>query len=172
MKALFIVAPEAYQDKEYGDTRTELEKGNVNIEVASSKSGEAQGKFGGKVKIDKTADQVNVDDYDAIIFIGGPGAVNFQHDKEAHRIIKETQDKQKLLAAICIAPTILAYAGALRGKKATVWDDGNGTQAEILRNGGAQYLAEDVVTDGIIITANGPHAAMRFGQTILKNLIS
>lgn len=172
MKALLIIAHEGYQDQEYEDTRIALEKGDVQISIASLQGGEAHGKFGGSAKVDKILNEVNIDNYDAIVFIGGPGAIQFQHDPEAHRIAKQTQEKEKVLAAICIAPTILAFAGVLHEKKATVWDDGDKTQIKILEDSKAEYKEEDIVIDGKLITANGPHAATQFGQTILKKLTS
>ncbi len=73
------------------------------------------------------------------------------------------------MGAICIAPTILAYAGVLEGKKATVWNQ-DGKQAEILTKNGAEFVDELVVVDGKIVTANGPPAAEAFGKKILEML--
>ncbi|MEK7136703.1 MAG: DJ-1/PfpI family protein, partial [Patescibacteria group bacterium] len=78
-----------------------------------------------------------------------------------------------MLGAICIAPTILARAGVLRGKKATVWDPSTGsgqvalpTPSQVLRECGAQYTGEAVTVDGKIVTANGPAAAEEFGRRL------
>ena len=80
-------------------------------------------------------------------------------------------EKQKILAAICIAPAILAKAGVLEGKNATVWssvlDKG---PIKILEENGANYVEKDVVVDGNIITANGPQAASEFGRKIVEIL--
>ncbi len=170
MKALLILAAEGYQEKEYGDTRKKLEEGGVEIFIGSSDAKEARGKLGGVTKVENVLDEAHAQDYDAIVFIGGPGAVEYQENKEAHRIAKEAENQGKVLAAICIAPTILARAGVLHGKRATVWDDGAGTQAKLLEQEGAIYEPKDVVRDGNIITANGPSAANAFGETIIQVL--
>lgn len=172
MKALLIIAPDGYQDIEYGKTRQELEKVGIQVEVASTKLGEARGKLGGRVPVDLLLEQVEIKKYDAIVFIGGPGAVIYQNNKLAHKIIQETVLRNKILAAICIAPTILAYAGALKGKKATVWSSDEVKESiNILKNNGADYIAENVVVDGKIITASGPQAAEEFGRKIAESLI-
>lgn len=171
MKALLIIAYEDYHDEEYGKTRQELEKVGIEVEVASTNLGEAKGKLGGRVPVDLLLDQVEVLKYDAIIFIGGPGAVNYINDKKAHKIAKKAVESNKILAAICIAPAILTKAGVLLGKKATVWTSEEDKEAiKILENGGAKYTDEKVVIDGKIITASGPQAAEEFGRKIVENL--
>lgn len=170
MKILLIVSAKDYQDKEYEDTRNELEKGGAEVKVASSSSGQANGKFGGSIEVDVVLEEVNVDDYDCLAFIGGSGATNYQHDEKAHRIAKEATEKGKILGAICITPTVLAYAGVVAEKNMTTWDDGNETEINILKEAGANYMAKDVVKDGKLVTANGPMAATEFGQTLLQTL--
>lgn len=172
MKALLIIAFENYQDLEYGKTREELEKAGIEVEVASERLGEAKGKLGGRVPVDLVLKDVDVKNYDAVVFIGGSGAVLYQNNSEAHRIIQDAKRENKFLAAICIAPTILAYAGALEGKKATVWSTPfEKRPIKILEENGAEYVSENVVTDGKIITANGPEAAEEFGKKIAESLL-
>ncbi len=108
-------------------------------------------------------EDVDVSQFEKVAFIGGPGAVNFINDSEAHRIARQTVEQGKKLGAICIAPTILARAGVLKGKQATVWDSG-GEQAALIESEGASYTGENVTRDGDIVTANGPPAAEEFGR--------
>ena len=75
------------------------------------------------------------------------------------------------MAAICIAPEILAKAGVLKEKKATVWSSSiDQGPVEFLENEGAEHVEEPVVVDGKIITGNGPEAATEFGQKIVEVL--
>jgi protease I len=69
-----------------------------------------------------------------------------------------------VLGAICIAPTILAKAGVLKGKQATVWD-AKGEQIAILKAAGARYTGNEVTVDALLVTGNGPNAAEEFGRT-------
>jgi len=169
MKALMIVAKENYHDVEYGVPKKILEEGGVEITTASSKVGTCKGKLGGITEATVSISEVNVSDYDAIIFVGGAGARDYQHDVQAHLTAQEAINREKILAAICIAPTILAYAGVLEGKKATVWNQ-DGQPQTLLEKQGAIYTGEEVTVDGRIITANGPPAAEAFGKKILEFL--
>ena len=109
---------------------------------------------------------VKAEDYDAIIFVGGKGATCYWDDPLAHKIIHNTVQLNKIIAAICIAPVTLANAGVLRGKKATVWK----TEENKLTAKGAIYTGNRVEYDGKIITANGPTSATQFARSVIKEL--
>jgi protease I len=170
-KALIIVAQQGYQPYEYGTPKKILEDAGVEIITASKEIGTCTAADGTTTEATIAISEVNVSDYDAIVFIGGPGAVNYQQDVQAHLTAQEAINREKVLAAICIAPTILAYAGVLEGKKATVWNEDN-DQAEILTKNGAEFTNESITVDGKIITANGPPAAEEFGKKIVEMLKS
>ncbi|MEW5760952.1 MAG: DJ-1/PfpI family protein, partial [Candidatus Thermoplasmatota archaeon] len=112
-------------------------------------------------------EDIKIEDYDGIIFVGGSGAESYFSNKKALEIAKEGYEKNKVVGAICIAPAILANAGILKAKKATVW---NGKYKEILKKGGAIYTGEPVTIDGKIVTANGPQSASSFGKKIVEVL--
>ncbi len=170
-KAVLIIAFEGFQDFEYDETRRILESSGVEVTVASSKKGSAVGKLGQQVEVDLTLDQVKPDDFDAIVFIGGPGASEYESDPLAHKLAQLAMEQNKVLGAICLAPTILAKAGVLENKRATVWSDPLAQEMiEILKSQGADYTDEAVVIDGKLITANGPSAAKEFGQKIVEAL--
>jgi protease I len=166
-KALLIIAPKNFRDEELFHTKEELEHAGAKTMVASAKAGKAVGMLGGLATAEFGLDQVKVDDYDAVVFIGGGGASVYFNDKKALSIASEASKKGKKICAICIAPVILANAGVLKGKKATVWD---GEYVEKLESKGAQYTAESVEVDGNVITADGPTSAREFGRAIAKSL--
>ncbi len=165
-----IIAQEGYQDIEYGEPKEVFESAGFEVITASKTQGLAKGSLGGTTEAEIALGEVETKDFDAIVFIGGPGAVVYQHDEEAHRIVSEALEEEKILAAICIAPTILAYAGGLKDKKATVWN-GDGEQSKILEAQGAEYAAESVVVEGRTVTADGPSSAKDFARNII-NLLS
>lgn len=170
-KLLMIIAFKDFKDEEYFIPREILEKAGAEIKVASTKKGTALGTSGGEVNVDLDIDEVMTDDYDGIIFIGGPGAFNHLDNFQCHRIAKEAKEKDKVLAAICIGPAILAKAGVLQGKKATVWSSALDKSAiKILEEGGAQYQDQEVVVDRKIVTASGPQAAEEFGNKLVEIL--
>ncbi|MBI3331568.1 DJ-1/PfpI family protein [Candidatus Peregrinibacteria bacterium] len=182
--ALVIIAQTGYQDIELEGTRKGLFGAGFDVVLASKAIGPCRGKLGGTEQASIAMKDVNVSDYDRIAFIGGPGAGALKDDSNALRIARETVAAKIPLGAICIAPTILAAAGVLKGKKATVWDsgpahrsvsarpsrdgslgEGGGEQIEFLKQKGADYSGEAVTRDGLIVTGNGPKAAEEFGRT-------
>ncbi|MDD4319132.1 MAG: DJ-1/PfpI family protein [Candidatus Peribacteraceae bacterium] len=162
---LLIIASRNYQDVELAGTMKGLAEKGFTVTIASTVKGVCSGKFGGKTIADIALKDVKVDDFERIAFIGGPGAEVLKDDQEALRIAKEAVAKGKVLGAICIAPVILAVAGVLQGKKATVWD-ADGEQARFIESCGATFTGEAVTVDGQIVTANGAPAAEKFGRTL------
>ncbi len=165
-KILMVVAPINFRDAEYFEPREILEASGVEIKTASIQSGIAKGAQGGETKIDLTVSDVNVADFDAVAFIGGPGMAEIVGDESLQILARKFYDAGKLTAAICVAPSILARAGILKGKQATSFP----SVEKDLEDGGALYTGNDVAVDGKIITANGPEAAQKFGERIAEAL--
>lgn len=165
-KVVMVIAKVNFRDEELREPKKILEAHAIKVTIASSSLALARGMLGAKVKPDILLSKVKVDDYDAVIFVGGMGAKEYWNDSTAHRIAREAIKRGKVVGAICIAPVILANAEVLSGKKATVWSGVAGK----LKAKGAIYTGSSVQVDGRIITANGPRAAKSFGQAILKAL--
>jgi protease I len=163
--ALIVIAREGYQDIELTGTRKGLEEAGFGITLASTEAGECTGKLGGKETAEIALRDVVVTHYDRIAFIGGPGAHALAKDFDALNVARTAADAAMIIGAICIAPTILAAAGILRGKHATVHDK-TGEQERILTEAGAIYTGAPVTVDGKLVTANGPDAAEEFGKTL------
>ena len=169
-KIALIIASRDFRDEEYFFAKQDLEDEGAQVVTVSSVAGSAMGKEGGEVKVDVLLKDLKVDDYDAILFIGGPGAYNYFDNPTCHQIAKDAVEKGKVLGAICSAPAILAKAGVLDGKKATVWSSNiDKSLVKILQNNGAEYASGlVVVTDGRIVTADGPEATHDFARAIIN----
>ncbi|MFN3531988.1 MAG: DJ-1/PfpI family protein [Candidatus Brocadia sp.] len=165
-KAVMIIASNNFRDEELLKPREVLEKNGVTVTVASSSLKEAKGMLGAKVKPDILFTDINVADYDAIIFVGGSGADEYWDNPTAHKIATDANSAKKIVGAICIAPVTLAKAGLLKNKKATTYS----STINDIKSAGANYTGADVERDGNIITASGPAAAQKFGETIVKAL--
>ncbi|UCH89694.1 MAG: DJ-1/PfpI family protein [Thermoplasmata archaeon] len=168
-KALMIIAPKNFRDEELFHTKEEIEKAGGAVTIASTTVGQATGMFGATANPNITIDSANVDEYDVIIFVGGGGSEIYFENPRALQIARDAYSKNKLVTAICIAPSILANAKLLQGRSATVWA-GDKKYVGILERNGAKFTGKSVQVDGRIITANGPEAARKFGATIVKNL--
>ncbi|MDD3726452.1 MAG: DJ-1/PfpI family protein [Candidatus Ratteibacteria bacterium] len=163
---LLIIAQNGFRDEEYFKPKAIIEDAGYKVVTASQQAGIAKGKLGGVAHADIGLADVKVDDYEGIIFIGGPGAADYFIDKRALNLAKDAYEKGKVVGAICIAPGILARAGVLRNKRATVYP----SELDTLKNEGAICVNKPVVVDGRIVTANGPEAAENFGKEIVKLL--
>ena len=163
-EALLVVAPSNFRDEELFHTKEELESAGIKTTVASKTTSIATGMFGGTAKPDTTLEDVDVTKYDALVFVGGSGANVYFDDPTAHRLAREAYENGKVVAAICIAPSTLANAGLLRGKRATCFP----SEAGNLRGKDAVYTGKPVEQDGRIITADGPGSAREFGRVIAR----
>ena len=169
-KLLICIAPEKFRDEEFNEPTRLLKAAHISYDVASTHVGVAVGMFGTSVTVDVAMRDVNPNDYDGIIFVGGQGTPFVRQDPASQTLAQTFNQQQKLVAAICWAPTILALAGVLQNRKATVWDGDDVefqmTTSELLAKHQAIFTGEDLTIDGNIITANGPTAAPDFGQAI------
>ncbi len=164
MKALLIIAPSRFRDEEYFHTKEMLEKSIIGTVTASRTKGEADGSMGAKVNVGMALTDVDLNAYEAVVFIGGGGSSVYFNDPVALRLAKQAWDSGKVVAAICVAPSILANAGILNGKKVTAWVD---KQPNLVAKG-AIWTGEPVTVDGKLVTANGPKAAKEFGRAIAR----
>ncbi len=165
-KAVLIIAHENFRDEELLSPKEVLEGSGVAVTVASSSMGAASGMLGAVVEPDVLIGDIDVSDYDAVVVIGGGGAREYFNDPTAHGIAQQAASSGKLLGAICIAPSTLANAGVLTGKKATCFPSEEGN----LRSKGAVFTGAGVEIDGNIITAEGPSSAKRFGKALVSKL--
>lgn len=161
-----VVASSGFRDEELFRPKAVLEAAGLRVKVFADRAGLARGMLGSTMLVDASLQELKVEQVKAIVFVGGVGAQRFWNDPLAHRIVKEAVARGRVVGAICIAPVVLARAGVLKGRRATVWP----SEAWRLKQAGAIYTGADVEVDGRIVTASGPQAAKRFGEAILRLL--
>jgi protease I len=170
-KAVMVIAFRNFRDTEYFVPKEILEKTGVKVKTASNKIGTAIGADGGDVEVDFSVSEINPANFDVIVFVGGPGCLTALDNEDSYQVARETIFQNKVLASICISPVILAKAGVLKGKRATVWSSSVDREpVRILEEQGALYQENPVVVDGKIVTANGPQAAEEFAKAIIDLL--
>jgi len=165
-KAVFIVASQNFQEEELFGTKSVLDAAQVQTFIASTRTGVIQGTLGNMAQASVPINRLQVDDYDAIIFIGGPGAAEYATNPIILNMVRETVRKGKVLGAIGVAPAILANANVLAGIRATSFL----SERDRLIQAGAIYTVFAVQRDRSIITATGPQAAVQFGRAIVDAL--
>lgn len=167
MKILMVIAPEKFRDEEFAVPAAALQKAGIAYDVASKQRGPATGMLGLKVNATLSFEEVDPKAYDAILIVGGGGAqMHLWDDDLLAEMVKYFHATGKVVAAICLAPVVLARAGILKGKKATYFN--SPASFREMKAGGAILVDKPVVTDGRIVTGNGPAAAEEFAATFIK----
>jgi protease I len=173
-KIAMIIAPSGFQDLEFNTPLNYFQSRGAMVDIYSTVKGIAQGKLGMKVRVEKILSELDVKNYDAIVYIGGPGTPIVRSDDESTRVASEAYNSGKIIGAICWSPTILGKAGILKGKKVTVWkgkdEEYKKSTEHVLKEYGAKVENDPVVIDGKIITADGPASAILYAEAIWKTL--
>ena len=162
-----VVVPlaEGFEEIEFSTIVDILRRAGIDVAVAGLKEGIINGAHGIMIMPDTLIDKVSADNFDVIILVGGnPGFVNLGWSEKVLKLVKEMFDRDKYVTAICGAPSVLAKAGVIQGKKATVFPGMEDTLT------GAQYRDERVVVDGKVITSQGPGTAMEFAVKLVEVL--
>ena len=133
------------------------------------KDGEIQGfdhfEPASTVEVDRTVEEVSADDYDALMIPGGVGNPDqLRGDENAVHFVRSFFEQGKPVAAICHAPWTLIEADVVRGKRIASWPS---LQTD-LRNAGAEWVDEQVVTDGNLITSRNPDDLPAFIGALLE----
>lgn len=167
---LLIIASQGFQQIEYGEAKKIITQAGFPVVTASDKAGHAIAKDGSKVPVEITLENVDVNDYAGIFFIGGPGTLEHLDNNISYKIAQGAAIQHKPLGAICIATRILAKSGVLHDKYATGWND-DGELDQIFGENNVIYVVEEkvVVVDNLI-TATDPSVAQDFGKHIVEML--
>lgn len=115
-KALFVVAPRGFTDHEYLQPRSVLEADGVQIATCSTSKGPCRGSSGSVVQAEVTIHDVQTEDYDVVIVVGGAGCREYLWDNVTLlSLLKDAQRRGKMVAAIGRARHCLANAGLYKG---------------------------------------------------------
>ena len=164
-----IISPENFRDEELTVPLDKLEDAGVSVTVAGPTPGEYKGMLGMSLTPDVLVADADASEYDAVIVVGGSGTPqHLWNNEEVLNLLHEADEQGKVVAGICLAGAVLANAGVLDGKDATVFPSPEAVEA--LEQGGANYRKLEVVVDGRTVTAEGPEHALEFANEIIKAL--
>ena len=141
-----------------------LRRGNVEVITAGLSSINVMGAHAIAIIADTLLDTVRQQQFDAIVLAGGAGTFRLREDPRIAEILIQQTKANKLVAAICAAPTVLSNAGLLKGKRATSFP----AVREQLELG--EYLEVPVVMDGNVVTSRGAGTAMAFALKLVALL--
>lgn len=161
-KAILLLA-EGFEEIEAVTVVDVLRRAGVLVTTAALTGLHVAGAHEIVVQADVSLDDVEANDFDALILPGGqPGSTNLQRDARVLALVRRFVGKNKLTAAICAAPTVLESAGVLGGRRATCYP---GSELP-----SAQFELSAVVEDGCIVTSRGPGTAIDFALTLVRRL--
>jgi protease I len=165
MKTL-IISADNFEDSELLVPYYRLKEEGIGVDIASMSTGRIKGKHGYEVEVDKTFEEVNPDEYDALILPGGKAPGSIRKQARALEIVRYFMDKNKPVSAICHGAQTIISAGRLGKRKATCYK----TVAGEMREAGAHYEDREVVVDGNLVTSRQPSDLPSFMRETMKIL--
>jgi protein deglycase len=161
-----ILLAEGFEEIEALTVVDVLRRAEIDIKIVSALGEEkVTGRSGISVIVDCSIGDIEFDKVNAVVLPGGmPGAKNLELNKDVQKLLKDSAQKNKWIAAICAAPYVLGKAGYLNGREATCYP---GFENYL---GGATVKKQNVVVSNNIITSRGPGTALAFAYEIVKVL--
>jgi protease I len=166
-----VLATDGFEQSELTEPVKALRAAGANVQVVSLKAGEIQGMKhhdkGDKTRVDLELSKTKASDFDALVLPGGVANPDtLRANKEAVAFVKSFVTAGKPIAAICHGPWTLIEADAVRGKKVTSWP----SLHTDLKNAGANWVDQEVVVDGMLVTSRKPDDLPAFNKAFLKLL--
>jgi protease I len=170
-KKIAIVVADGFEESEFKKPLEALTEAEAWVEVISLKSGPVKSwsgnDWGEEYNADKSIDEVNADDYDALVLPGGVmNPDKLRTDKRVVSFVTSFIDAGKPIAAICHGPWTLIETGKLKGRKLTSWP----SLRTDLTNAGAQWVDEEVVVDKGLVTSRKPDDLPAFCEKMIDEI--
>jgi protease I len=167
MKKMLILLEKGVEDAEfiYPYYRFQEEGYRMDI-VAPRAKNQYVGKRGATFSSEFSPNEVNLDDYDAVVIPGGQAPDRMRIHPDMVELVRGANRKGKVVAAICHGPQMLIEADIVRGKMVTSWP----SVRTDLRNAGARVVDEAAVVDGNIVTSRSPDDLPNFCRATINLL--
>jgi deglycase len=168
MAHIAVIIDDMFEDSEYTEPAEAFKvAGHKLTHIGLKKNTSVKGKTKGtKVKIDKSVNEISAKDFDALLIPGGYSPDHLRADEAAVEFVKKFFESNKPIFAICHGPQLLITAQVLKGRKVTGWK----SISQDIKNAGAQFLDQEVVEDGNLITSRHPGDLPMFISASLKRL--
>ena len=166
-KKVLVILAEDFEEMEAIIIIDILRRAGIEVVAASCGQQTVKGSRGIFVRADALLEDIE-HPFDAVVLPGGmPGAKNLAENNEVINILKNYHDRGKVVAAICASPAYaLLKSGVLKGKKATCYPGFENYFGDDI-----EYLEDDVVVEGNVITSRGPGTAFCFSLAVVEKLI-
>jgi 4-methyl-5(b-hydroxyethyl)-thiazole monophosphate biosynthesis len=165
MKSVLVPLAQGSEDLEAVTILNILRRGGINAVSASLDGQPVRGSRGTMLIPDTSLDEALKHDFDMVVLPGGqPGTSNLKADARIIKLLQRMAAEDRYVCAVCAAPSVLATAGVLDGRRATSFPGSLDAFPGVARQ------SQAVVEDGKFITSRGPGTAMDFALTLLERL--
>lgn len=151
MRALILIA-DGFEDSEFFYPYYRLLEEGIEVDVAGPQKDKITGKHGYEFEANVPFSGLKDSHYDLLVLPGGKGPETVRLHPAAISLTQKMMGDGRMVAAICHGAQILISADVLRGRRATCWK----AIRDDIKAAGAEYLDEEVVVDGNLITSRGP----------------
>jgi len=167
MPKVLIMVEEGVEDAEFLYPYYRFQEEGYKVDVIGPKAKQTYaGKHGVQFSSDLSLREVKVEEYNALIILGGRAPDRMRANEGLVKTVREAFEKGKVIAAICEGLQMLIEADVVRGKRATCWK----SVTTDLKNAGATFIDASVVVDGNIVTSRFPADLTKFCQEAIKLL--
>ena len=168
-KKVAILAADMFERVELEEPRKALEQAGAQTEVVSIHDGTIKGfdhfDPAKEITVDRTVEEVSVDDYDALLIPGGVGNPDqLRGDENAVNLVRGFAEARRPIAVICHGPWMLVESGVVRGRRVTSWP----TLQTDIRNAGGTWVDEEVVVDNGVVTSRKPDDIPAFNEKMIE----
>ena len=170
-KKIAALMTEGFEQVEYTEPRKALEEAGATVHLIAPKGGEIKAwdetDWGDSFPVDLAVDGADPNQYDALLLPGGVmNPDKLRMEPKAVQFVKSFFDQKKPVAAICHAPMMLIEADVVRGRKMTSYPS---LQTD-LRNAGAEWVDQEVVTDMGLVTSRKPDDIPAFNRKMIEEI--
>ncbi len=167
-KQIALLAEQDFEDAEITEPLKAMKDAGARVVVVGSGSQTSyRGKRGeATINVNKAADEIKADDFDAVIIPGGYAPDKMRLHLSMIELVREAHNLGRVVAAICHGPQLLISTNILRGRRVTSWP----SIKVDLTNAGAIWTDEPVVQDGNLITSRRPADLPVFNKAIIEAL--
>ena len=157
-RKIAILATDGVEEVEITEPIKALKEAGAQVTVVSPKPGQIQAmnndvEPASRIPVDVEVGAARPDQFDALVLPGGTtNPDKLRMDDKVVAFVRHFVDGKKPIAAICHGPWTLINAGGVRGKKMTSWPS---LQTD-LRNAGAEWVDQESVRDGSLVTSRNP----------------
>ena len=167
MRAAIIVT-DAFEQVEMTEPRKALVEAGVKTVIVAPQGGTVQGvrhdEKGDTFRVDKTLDEVDATEFDAVLLPGGAlNADALRVNKKAQQFVGEVDRAQKPVAVICHGPWLLVSAGLVKGRRMTSYH----TIQDDIRNAGGAWEDAEVIRDRNWVSSRSPKDLPAFNREMI-----